>query len=253
MPTLACRRTVVQLSKIFNVSTDYLLIDENEVRENNTNSGNENFKTNKKHFKIKCCNISFKAASLWIKEYLYKHPRLILSIISIIFLTAIFVCVFIDYILNDSLTWSLYPVSSCVFVWLTFLPFMLKLKKRKILFSLCIFSMLIIPFLFVMEYASPVDNWVIPLAIPMVIPSLAYLWIAFLLLKSKMNKWYVASILVFLIALLNYFTNYYTSVYLNEIPNEYLLLNMFTLIILAVVIFFIGFALKKKNTSKTHD
>ena len=189
---------VVQLSKIFNVSTDYLLIDDNDVCDDISNSVSENKSaSNKKLYKDKRCNISLNTIILWIRNYLNKHPRFIFSLISIVFLTAIFVCVFIDYILNDLLTWSLYPVSSCVFVWLTFLPFMLKLKKRKILFSLCIFSILIIPFLFVMEYASPVNNWVISLAIPMVIPSLAYLWIAFMLLKSKMSKWYAASILVF--------------------------------------------------------
>ena len=229
---------VVQLSRIFSVSTDYLLIDDNEDYDNNIINGSlTNAATVKDLQKAKHKKLSVKKIITF-----HKRPRLVFSIISITFLTAIFVCVLCDYIINESLTWSIFPIGSCVFVWFILLPFMMKIKKRKLLYSLCILSILIIPFLFIIEYASPVDNWVIPLAIPMVIASLAFLWIAFFLLKSKLLKWYAASVLVFLFAFLNYFTNYHSSIFMGEMPNDYLLLNLFSMIIVAIVIFFIGFA-----------
>jgi len=229
---------VVQLSRIFSVSTDYLLIDDNEDYDNNIINGSlTNAATVKDLQKAKHKKLSVKKIITF-----HKRPRLVFSIISITFLTAIFVCVLCDYIINESLTWSIFPIGSCVFVWFILLPFMMKIKKRKLLYSLCILSILIIPFLFIIEYASLVNNWVIPLAIPIVIASLAFLWIAFFLLKSKLLKWYAASVLVFLFAFLNYFTNYHSSIFMGEMPNDYLLLNLFSMIIVAIVIFFIGFA-----------
>ena len=177
-----------------------------------------------------------------------KPRNILLPAISITFAVAIFVCVLVDLILNRALTWSLYTLASCVFAWLTILP-LIKLKKRRILASLCMFSVLVIPFLFAIEFASPEKGWMIPLGIPISVVSLAFVWIAgIILLKIKWRIWYKASVIALLAAPLAYFINNKASVYSHGAGVIWDVINALFLVGLSVFLFVMGLKKKSQHT-----
>ena len=183
-----------------------------------------------------------------IIKYLFKNNEdLLLSVISIAFIIAIFVCILVDGILNSALTWSLYPVGSCIFAWLVLLP-LIKLKKHKIIISACTFSLLLIPFLFLIEYACPVKDWVIPLGVPISAISIVFLGISLLLcIKSKLYIWYKVSLITLLAAPVTYFINTWTSNFLQESNSFSDVINTVSVVCLSLVFFFVGRASKKKG------
>ena len=177
-----------------------------------------------------------------------KHQSFLLTAISITFAVAIFVCVLVDLILNRAFTWSLYTMASCVFAWLTILP-LIKLKKHHILASLCMFSILVIPFLFAIEFASPEKGWMVPLGIPISIVSLAFVWIAgIILLKIKLRIWYKASVIALLAAPLAYFINNKASVYSKGTGDIWDVINALFLVGLSVFLFVMGIKKKSQHT-----
>ena len=185
-----------------------------------------------------------------VKKLSTKHQNILLAAISIAFAVAIFVCVLVDLILNRTFTWSLYTMASCVFAWLTILP-LIKLKKHRILAALCMFSILVIPFLFAIEFASPEKDWMIPLGIPISLASLAFVWIAgIILLKIKLRMWYKASVIALLAAPLSYFINNKASVYSHGTGDIWNIINALFLVGLSVFLFVMG--MKKKSQQSEH-
>jgi len=175
-----------------------------------------------------------------------KHGRLLFIAITIVFAIAIFVCVLCDLILSHALTWSLYATVSCVLVWLTVLP-LIKLEKHRILAAVCMFSILVIPFLFAIEFICPAKGWMIPLGVPASIVSLVFLWIAgIILLKIKWRGWYKASVIILLLAPVAYFINYKVSVYLQGTGNLWNVIDALIMICLSVFLFVMGLSRKKK-------
>ena len=249
---------VVQLSKVFNVSTDYLLIDDYNYDETNPATTADNGKPKATWWgKISAVfshrktapQHSFCRTTLSNMLEHFRRPRFLFSATSIAFVVSIFVCITCDFTINHTLTWSLYPIGSCVFAWLTFLPLMIKLKKRNIIVSICLLSLLTIPFLFWIEYASDIKNWVIPLGIPIVIASIAYILVAsIVLLVFKFKNWYKAAILVLLIAPLNYFIDYRAAVFSDD-STDFLWLKILPIVLFAIVLFFIGFTKRTKAKS----
>lgn len=69
---------------------------------------------------------------------------------SILLLLGILVCSICDMAISGTFTWSLYPISSILFVWFVFSP-VVKFGNKGILGSLIIFSILLIPFLYVIS------------------------------------------------------------------------------------------------------
>jgi len=182
-----------------------------------------------------------------IKSWSVKNRSLLISTISITFVITIFVCILCDLILNRTLTWSLYPIASCILVWVTLFP-LIKLKKHNILGSICIFTFSVIPFLFFIEYACPVKNWVIPLGVPISLISLIYMWISgALLIKSKLRIWYRASIVILLASPVSYFINNWVSKFTQESDSFSNIINAMAILCLSLIIFFIGFATRNKD------
>lgn len=74
---------------------------------------------------------------------------------SILLLVGIIVCAICDVAISGAFTWSLYPISSILFVWFVFMP-LIKYGSKGTLGSLTAFSILIIPFLYVLS--KIIDN-----------------------------------------------------------------------------------------------
>lgn len=106
--------------------------------------------------------------------------------LSAVLLLAIFVCGLCNYIITKRFDWSLYVLGSAVTAWLIAAPF-LKFKKHRGILSTAGLSIAIFPLLLLIEYLSPVKNWAIPFALPLVVISLVSLWA--LVLLVTFTKW----------------------------------------------------------------
>lgn len=118
--------------------------------------------------------------------------------ISFLFLFSAFVCIICNYLINHVISWSLYPIGALIVLWTSIIP-ILKFKKFKAMGMLLGLTITVIPYLFLLEYLTPVKGWVVPLALPITIINLIALGIiSFLLNHTKINKFYSASISVFI-------------------------------------------------------
>ena len=106
---------------------------------------------------------------------------------STVLLLGIIVCSICDIAISGTFSWSLYPITAIVFGWSVFMPFV-KYGSRGTLGSLVIFSILIIPFLYVMSMIVG-DHLIMQIGVRMSLYSIAYLWCVYLIFrKSKWRK-----------------------------------------------------------------
>jgi hypothetical protein len=119
-------------------------------------------------------------------------------ITSTIFLLASVVCFIINYSINRTINWSLFPVGALIVIWATITPLLI-MKKNKILGLYTGLSLTLIPFLFLIQKLVAVKGWVMPLALPLAglfLIALGASLVAFAYFKS--NKFYPAALTVFL-------------------------------------------------------
>lgn len=106
------------------------------------------------------------------------------SIAAIVFsaalLLGVIVCGICDLAASGSFTWSLFPVSSAVFSWVLFFPF-IKLGAKGIPVSLASLTVFTVPFLAVIGALAGSD--VLTVGIPVSVAGIIYLWSVFALFK----------------------------------------------------------------------
>lgn len=113
------------------------------------------------------------------------HNKLAISF-SILLLLCILVCAICDMAISGTFTWSLYPISSILFVWLVFVP-LVKSGNNSVPWSLTNFSFLLIPFLYVISEIS-CNNLVLPIGVRISLAYIVYLWcdyVIFRMLKAR--------------------------------------------------------------------
>lgn len=177
----------------------------------------------------------------------------IISVIKIIiqclFITSIVVCSIIDFALTKSFTWSLYPITSVIFVWIAVFP-LLYFKKHQLIFSLCSFSIFLLPFLFILKKVLNLQtDWFMPLAFPVSLILVLLLWIIFFLYKfTKFNRWKLSSVIVLFIIPLELIINYIIE---NFVETEKII-DIWDILVFAIVIAVsaVFYALGQKNSKK---
>ena len=103
-----------------------------------------------------------------------KKLRLILSLSFIAVLAVgIIVCSIVDAAISGSLTWSLYPISSCIFAGCVLIPAVFS-GKRGILPSMIMLTILIIPYLFVLDRITGTDGLILRVGAASAVIALAY-------------------------------------------------------------------------------
>ncbi len=112
--------------------------------------------------------------------------------VTMAFLIGILASVIVDFAIPEKLTWSLYPISSCVFAWLTIFP-ILKGGLKKTYASLLVFSVLVIPFLFSLSLILHATDLLWKLCLSTAIPSIIFLWIIFALFIILKNRKLIAA------------------------------------------------------------
>lgn len=127
-----------------------------------------------------------------------KKSKIVFVTLSAAFLVASFVCMLCDYVLNKSLSWSLYPLGGMAVAGLTILP-LISINKHRMVNAISVFTFTMIPYLFLIEYLTSEKGWVIPLALPIAIISVvAFFIVVSLLVYTKMRKLYIAAVAVFI-------------------------------------------------------
>lgn len=181
--------------------------------------------------------------------------NIIAAVFSILLLVGIFVVSIVDVVTTRAFTWSLIPITACVFAWLVFCP-AIKLGVKGIVVSLISVSVFVIPFLYVLDHVIDrlleSDTMLFSMGVRIAPLAIVFCWIAYLLFKKlKTRVLLVISILVLLSSPLNYFTNAMVSSLLNEPYNGIeVILNTFTPVIVAAILFIIEYVFRKKHSGK---
>lgn len=118
---------------------------------------------------------------------------------SILLLVGIIVCAICDVAISGAFTWSLYPISSILFVWFVFMP-LIKYGSKGTLGSLTAFSILIIPFLYVLSKIVD-NNLIMTIGIRMSLFSIAYLWCVYLIFRRLKEQKIIATAFSLLLAI----------------------------------------------------
>jgi len=123
-----------------------------------------------------------------------KLGKILATILSISLLIAVCTSVIVNVAVNQQLSWSLIVTASCIFSGCILLP-PLVLKNRGLIYSLCLLTLLIIPFLAEIELATSgkvtSSGWVWGIGFPVSVTWLAIIWIIlFLYKKLKLSIWF---------------------------------------------------------------
>lgn len=169
-------------------------------------------------------------------------------VFSLLLLAGIVVCAICDLAISGSFTWSLYPISSILFGWLVFFP-VIKFGTKGILGTLIALSVLIFPFLFVLDRLIKVSDLILPIGIRMAVISVVLLWAVFLLFSIwKTRKLMAASISLLLVIPANIIINFTLSKIISEPFFDMWDIMVFSIIVLAAVFLFaMDTAIRKKT------
>lgn len=137
-------------------------------------------------------------------------------IFSILMLLGIVVCSVCDVAISGMLTWSRYPISSIIFAWLIFAP-LIKYGNKGALISLAAYSILIIPFLFVISKILGGSDLIMSIGIRISLLSMIYLWCVYLIFKRlKARKMIAVAFSLLLTIPLCFAINLTLSIYILE-------------------------------------
>jgi transcriptional regulator with XRE-family HTH domain len=162
--------------------------------------------------------------------------------ISVLSFLGIMICIICDFAISGKLTWSLFPISSLVYFWMITIPSII-CSKRRMLVLLVLISLLTIPFLFVLEKIIGINELIMPLATPIFIIAIFYLWVAYLMIgRSKWPKYKSVAATFFVGLPVSLGVNFIISKHIGEpIIDIWDILAYVILFILSALIFGFGY------------
>lgn len=99
------------------------------------------------------------------------------------------ICAICDVAITGTWSWSLYPISAIIFTWLVFFP-VFKWGKKGITGTMISLSVLIIPFLYILDMLVESNDMIVFIGSRMAVISLAYIWgVYFIFQKTKGRMW----------------------------------------------------------------
>jgi len=174
-----------------------------------------------------------------------------LIIFSTVILSIITILCIINYSINQTLSWSLYPIGALLMIWATFAP--TDLPRYRLLGSFIGFSFSIFPFLYLIAALSGDGAWFWPLAVPLALSLIVSLGIFFFLFLLLKNKWYTGAVAFFLFGVvLNYMVGEIIKRYLDgqNIQGEiYNRATVYSFLLASILFALIGFQ-RSKNKIK---
>ena len=94
-----------------------------------------------------------------------KRSRIVFPILSAALALPAFICLLVNYCIDQAFTWSIYPLASLLLCFFVLIPIFF-LKKHRTLAAHGVLFAALIPYLFIIERMSPTVSWVVPLALP---------------------------------------------------------------------------------------
>lgn len=172
-----------------------------------------------------------------------------LLIFSSIILALIGILCIINFSINHTLNWSLYPIGALLLIWATFAP--ADLPKYRLLGSFIGFSFSIFPFLYLIATLSGNMGWFWPLAVPLTLSFITALGVFFILLIQLKNKWFKVAAAFFLFGVvLNFVVGVIIQHYLetHSIQEEiYNRATLFGSLLTSILLALIGFSRRRPN------
>lgn len=169
---------------------------------------------------------------------------------SVLLLMGILVCTICDIAVFGGFTWSLFPISSIVFGWLIFFP-VIKFGKRGIVSTMILFSVVIIPFLYVLDHLIKISDLILPIGIQVSIVSIIFLWVVFILFRMKKLRKRISFAISLLVAapvclIINIILS---KLILEPIIDIWDIMTFSVLIVAATTLFVIDFVSRKRSSS----
>lgn len=163
------------------------------------------------------------------------------TVVSLTCFLGILICIICNLSITGKLTWSLYPMTSILFLWLMIIP-LFQFKRNKFRIALVSFSIFIIPFLWILNKIIGGTTLMLSLGIPVSLIAILYMWVIyFLFLTRKTEKWMTASVSILLGIPVGIIISTIISKFLNQpIIDVWDLLSYGILIMISIIIFFIG-------------
>ncbi|MDP4146029.1 MAG: helix-turn-helix domain-containing protein [Bacillota bacterium] len=122
-----------------------------------------------------------------------KKGNIAILLMVIVFILTSFICVLCNYLINNTISWSLYPIGALIILLASTVP-LLKFKKFKAIGLLCGLTVTLIPYLFLVEYLSPVKGWAMNLALPITILSIIALGLSMIIFNyTKIDRLYCST------------------------------------------------------------
>lgn len=128
------------------------------------------------------------------KKMAQNISALVFSSLSLIGILVCFIC---DKAINGTLNWSLIAISAILFGWLVLIP-ILKFWNKGILGSLVALTILIFPFLMILDRLLG-TSLLLPIGVRMAVIGMVFLWVVFaLFMLLRKRRWLAAGISVLL-------------------------------------------------------
>jgi len=122
-------------------------------------------------------------------------------VITAIVLLASAICLIVNYSVNHTINWSLFPIGALIVIWATVVP-MLIMNNNKSLGLLLGLAVTLVPYLFLIQSLTSTTGWVMQLALPIVVLSLVALGISLMGFRLFNNKLYAIALTIFLFGVL---------------------------------------------------
>lgn len=170
---------------------------------------------------------------------------------TIFLLIGIAVVSVVNVIISKKFTWSLIPISSCIFTWIIFFP-LIKYGMKGIIWSLSTFSLFIVPYLFILDRAitriTGYNEPVFSIGIRIAPLSIILIWGVLLLFKKFKNRKLLAiAFSILLAAPINFIINFMISEMQSQsLFGEQIIINTLTLVVVATILFIIELVVRKR-------
>lgn len=180
--------------------------------------------------------------------------------ISFLFLIAAVVCLICDYAINNSLTWSPIPIVSLIFTFSIVFP-LLYCKTKRIRKSLIVLTLLILPFLYILEKAISLvtdhAEMLMTIGLAPTILGAALLWALYIIftVKNPRNYWFRGAVGAVVTGIFSVAINFSVNAALGHQQRDNILdsaINLAGTILITFLFLALGIA-KKQRESKRDD
>ena len=158
------------------------------------------------------------------------------------------ICAAVNLFISHEFTWSLYVAGSSLLA-LGIISALFFGGKHRLLLSLAVLAVLIMPFLMLVEHLSSGGNWAWPVGLPIAAIALVVLLLGIVLFQyTRINNWYCSSITVLASLAITLVSNHVAAQHSSSNVSIFnMITNVLSHISVSAVLLFVG---KKAADSK---